>query len=81
MRLFVATVAVLVVVWLPSVAVAAEPATRAYGGGAGGIQSEVQRGGPGALPFTGLDIGLLAGGGLVLLALGGGLWQLTRQKT
>jgi hypothetical protein len=89
MRRFVAVIAaVLVMTSMSSVALAAQPAQRGYGGGAGGIQAEVQRGGTAptaaagpSLPFTGLDLGLLAGGGFVLLALGGGLWQLTRQKT
>ena len=38
-----------------------------------------RRGGP-ALPFTGLDLGLLLGGGAVLLVVGGSLWRLTREK-
>jgi hypothetical protein len=47
-----------------------------YGGFQGGIQSDVEGGG--SLPFTGLDLGLLIGGGLLLLAIGFGLRRLAR---
>ena len=47
-----------------------------YGGCQGGIQSDVDGGG--SLPFTGLDLGLLIGGGLLLLAVGFGLRRLAR---
>jgi len=68
-----------VVVYAP-VALAQQSSVDGYGGGAGGIQSEVESGGGagGSLPFTGLDLGLLIGGGLVLLAVGFGLRRLAR---
>jgi hypothetical protein len=50
-----------------------------YGGQAGGVEQEVESVG-GALPFTGLDLGLLIGGGLLLLAVGAGLRRLGREK-
>jgi hypothetical protein len=37
-------------------------------GGQGGAAAEVEGGG--ALPFTGLDLALLIGGGIVLVAVG-----------
>ncbi len=64
-------------------ALAADPTVRAYGGQGGAIQRELQtptRDRPGRLPFTGLDLGLLAGGGTVLLLVGGSLWRLGREK-
>ena len=68
-----------VVVYAP-VALAQQSSVDGYGGGAGGIQSEVESGGGagGSLPFTGLDLGLLIGGGLELLAVGFGLRRLAR---
>jgi hypothetical protein len=52
-----------------------------YAGGGGNVQSQISSGDPsdpgasatgdpGSLPFTGLDIGLALGGGLVLLVTG-----------
>lgn len=68
-----------VVVYAP-VALAQQSSVDGYGGGAGGIQSEVEGGGGagGSLPFTGLDLGLLIGGGVVLLAVGFGLRRFAR---
>jgi hypothetical protein len=61
------------------VALAQQSSVDGYGGGAGGIQSDVEGGGGGgSLPFTGLDLGLLIGGGLQLLAVGFGLRRLAR---
>jgi hypothetical protein len=64
-----------VVVWAPT-ALAQDSSVDGYGGVQGGIQSDVEGGG--SLPFTGLDLGLLIGGGLLLLALGFGLRRLAR---
>jgi hypothetical protein len=69
----------IVAVYAP-VALAQQSSVDGYGGGAGGIQSEVEGGGGagGSLPFTGLDLGLLIGGGVVLLAVGIGLRRFAR---
>ena len=66
------------VVYAP-LALAQQSSVDGYGG-AGGVQSEVEGGGGagGSLPFTGMDLGLLIGGGLVLLAVGFGLRRLAR---
>ena len=66
-----------VMIYAP-LALAQQSSVDGYGGGAGGIQSEVESGGGGSLPFTGLDLGLLIGGGLVLLAVGFGLRRFSR---
>jgi hypothetical protein len=49
-----------------------------YGGQAGSVEEQVETGG--GLPFTGLDLGLLIGGGLLLLAVGAGLRRLGRDS-
>ena len=72
-------VGVVVLASLAWVAVAAaSPKGDVYAGTAGSAQGEVQGGG--TLPFTGLDLGLLIGGGVLLLALGLVLRRLTREK-
>jgi hypothetical protein len=62
-----------------SAAVAENSSVETYAGGGGNIQTQVGSGDPsdpsatggsGSLPFTGLDVGLALGGGLVLLAGG-----------
>jgi hypothetical protein len=68
-----------------SSAVAADPTESGYGGQGGALQGELasdpQTPEPdGGLPFTGLDLTLLLGGGLVLLVIGGSMWRLTRAK-
>ena len=70
-----------------SSASAADPTGSAYGG-QGGVVQEVLQPKPqpaatktgGGLPFTGLDLTLLVGGGILLLGVGGSLWRLTREK-
>lgn len=73
-------------------AIAASPAAYAgsaqetYGGGGGNVQTDVQGGAndprgsaadtAGGLPFTGLDLTLMLGGGLILVASGVGLSRL-----
>jgi hypothetical protein len=63
-----------------------------YAGGGGEFQSQVNDpvdpGDPSAtadtssaLPFTGLDLGLAAGGGLLLLGVGAGMARLSREAT
>ena len=83
MRKFVAIAATALALTFAGTALAADPTVRAYGGQGGGIQGELQTPAqvkPGRLPFTGLDLGLLAGGGVVLLLVGGSLWRLGREK-
>ena len=83
MRHFVAMTATVLALAFAGTALAADPTVRAYGGQGGAIQRELQtpaREKPGRLPFTGLDLGLLAGGGVVLLLVGGSLWRLSREQ-
>lgn len=83
MRHFVAMTATVLALAFAGSALAADPTVRAYGGQGGAIQRELQtptKDQPGRLPFTGLDLGLLAGGGVVLLLVGGSLWRLSREQ-
>lgn len=73
----------------PASAIAQSSSADAYGGQGGDVQSAVQSGaeptsanpsssnssgsGSSTLPFTGLDIGLMAVGGALLIAVGAGL--------
>jgi hypothetical protein len=50
----------------------------ASGGGNGSPPSQVQSASSGSLPFTGLDIGLLALGGCALVGVGVGLRRFAR---
>jgi hypothetical protein len=69
-----------------SAAYAAGSAQQTYGGSGGNVQSGIQAGAnhdpqstakaPGGLPFTGLDLTLMLGGGLVLLGSGVALSRL-----
>ena len=80
-RLFSTIVlALLIVATLAGPAFAQNPVRQGYGGQAGGTLGGVhQQGQPsgqpsgGTLPFTGIDLALLVGGGLVLTAVGAGL--------
>jgi hypothetical protein len=56
----------------------AETAPPGYQGNAGGVQATVETGG--TLPFTGLDLGLLIGGGLLMILVGVGLRRLSRSS-
>ena len=83
MRQFVGLTATVLTLAFAGTALAADPTVRAYGGQGGAIQRELQtpaRDKPGRLPFTGLDLGLLVGGGMVLLLVGGSLWRLSSEK-
>ena len=51
-----------------SVALAQDPTQSGYGGVGGNVQGDVQGGG--SLPFTGLDLLLLLGAGVLLVAAG-----------
>jgi hypothetical protein len=81
-RLVMLAVAVIVLVGATA-AYGQNPASRVYDGSAGAVQRELSRPAPsrGGLPFTGLDVALLMGGGGALVLVGGGLWRLTREKT
>jgi hypothetical protein len=67
-------------------ALAVGSAQSEYGGTAGVSQAQVQAhqastvSSSGSLPFTGLDLMLLAGGGLILLLIGITLYLVSRQR-
>lgn len=71
-------VGIVSLVWA-SVAFAQSPSTGGYGGAGGNVQGEVGGAG-GSLPFTGLDLLLIIGAGLVLLAAGLTMRRLGRVK-
>jgi hypothetical protein len=91
-RTLVATTTIVfgVLVWV-SLALAGDSAVSGYAGQAGGIEDQVETsaavgtGGVvetgGALPFTGLDLGLLVAGGLLLLGAGLVMRRLGREKS
>ena len=67
-------------------ALAVQPAQGVYGGTAGVSQAQVASKGTtlassSALPFTGLDLILLGGGGLLLLLVGVALYLISRPRT
>lgn len=75
-RLWAIGSAVLAYLVTASVALAQDPTQRGYGGTGGNIQGDVQgtvgggATGGGSLPFTGLDLLLLVGAGVLLVAAG-----------
>ena len=87
MMLVVAVTALLVVFALAAGASGAKKPS-AYRGTGPSIQGQVQAGvrgnnavkTVGALPFTGLDLAFVVGGGLVLLLAGGTLRRVSRRK-
>ena len=69
-------------------ALAVGSAQSVYGGEAGVAHTQVQAANPaakvtssGSLPFTGLDLMLLVGGGLLLLLIGIALYLVSRPRT
>jgi hypothetical protein len=66
LRMILSAVSVFVFLAVPTAAMAQSSSVGGYGG-QGGSPSSVE---PSTLPFTGLDVGLLAGGGLLLLLIG-----------
>jgi hypothetical protein len=64
---------------LASVAFAQDPTQSGYGGTGGNIQGDVD--GSGSLPFTGLDLLLLVGAGILLLAAGMTLRRVGRVRS
>lgn len=71
---------VLVYLVMASVALAQEPTQSGYGGTGGNIQGDVEGSG-GSLPFTGLDLLLLVGAGVLLLAAGFALRRVGRVRS
>jgi len=74
-RLYVMGGGVLAYLATASIALAQDPTQSGYGGTGGNIQGGVEGGasggtGSGSLPFTGLDLLLLVGAGVLLLAAG-----------
>lgn len=83
---------ILFVLALPTFAVAQDASVSGYAGGGGGNQGTLGQGnagGPttsaqssqsGTLPFTGLDIGMMAAGGLILIAAGAGIGRVVSRQ-
>ena len=70
-RLWAVGTAALAYLVMASVALAQDPTQSGYGGTGGNIQGDVEGGtGGGSLPFTGLDLLLLVGAGVLLFAAG-----------
>jgi hypothetical protein len=74
-------------------AFAANASVETYGGAGGGTQAQISAGGPsspgspgtgssgttaGGLPFTGLDLAILAGGGVLLIGAGAAMAVVSR---
>jgi len=85
LRLSLGTLAVAAVMALgPGSALAQDSSIGTYAGGGGGAGNQVDQGAnqasadptSGALPFTGLDLGLVVGSGLLLIATGMGISRL-----
>lgn len=68
----VVTAAVSIAVLAPA-ALAQDPTVGVYGGEGGNVQGQLDQGGAaagGVLPFTGIDLALAFGAGLLLIAVG-----------
>lgn len=81
MKLRVATVMLLAFLLAAPAALAAGPSSGAhgYGGEAGVVQAQVQSSSS-SLPFTGIDVALLVGGGVLLVLLGVSLRLFARPR-
>jgi len=85
-RLYVICGGVLAYLVTASVALAQDPTQSGYGGTGGNIQGGVEGGtgggtASGSLPFTGLDLMLLVGAGVLLLAAGLTLRRVGRARS
>jgi len=85
-RLYVMGGGVLAYLATASVALAQDPTQSGYGGTGGNIQGGVEGGtgggtASGSLPFTGLDLMLLVGAGVLLLAAGLTLRRVGRARS
>lgn len=90
LRMVLGVSALMVVLALAPAASAQSSSVDTYGGNGGAVAGVSSGGGPGSgtgssssgsLPFTGLDVGLIAGGGLVLLLMGIGMARITARPT
>ncbi len=79
LRLQVAVCAFCAFLLSSSTALAAGPAGQTYGGQGGVVQAQVQ-GASSSLPFTGMDLMLLVGGGMLLVLLGVALRLVARPR-
>ena len=87
LRIYVG-IATLVAALMAAPAAFAGSAVETYSGAGGASAAGVASGAsastasdPGSLPFTGLDVGLLIGGGLVLLLIGVAMARLARRTS
>lgn len=86
MKRLIGIVMVVLVVTLAPAAAAQDPTVKGYGGVAGEVQGTLDE--PtteetrtvGTLPFTGLDLALAGGAGILLVGLGFGLRQASRKS-
>lgn len=92
-RMILSSLALVVVLALAPTAMASNSSVETYGGQGGEVAGSVSGGDPtdpgasadpasssSALPFTGLDVELLAGGGLVLLLGGVAMARMSRTR-
>lgn len=79
-KLAVIATSVLAFLLSAAVALAAPPVVSVYGGEGGGVQGELEQGGEGGLPFTGLDLRILLAGAALLVAVGVILRKLARAR-
>ncbi len=86
LRMYVGLTTLVVALMAAPTAFGADSAVETYGGAGGASAAGVASGAsggsasdPGSLPFTGLDVGLLIGGGLMLVLIGVAMARLARR--